>query len=286
MMATILDGKELSKKIKQQVKEKAEQLVQKYNKQPQLVVILIGENPASQSYVRSKEKACIKAGLLSTVIRKDDSITEAELIQIIENLNNDNSVHGILLQLPIPKHINEDKVLNLIDPAKDVDGFHNENIAKLNKGQPAMVPCTPLGITKILEEYNIDATGKHCVIIGRSQIVGKPMAALMLKRNATVTICHSKTKDIKEITKQADILIVAIGRANMVDDSYIKPGAVVIDVGINRVDGVLTGDVDFEKAEQVAGFITPVPGGVGPMTIACLLENTLACFEDIEGDTL
>jgi len=232
----------------------------------------------------TKEKACIKAGIKSTIIRKNEEITESELVETIKQLNEDDSVHGILLQLPIPKHINEDKIINLISPKKDVDGFCNENVAKLNKGQEAMVPCTPLGITRILDEYKIDAYGKHCVIIGRSQIVGKPMASLMLQRNATVTICHSKTQDIRFITKQADILVVAIGRAEMVDSTYIKPGATVIDVGINRVNGILTGDVNFEDAEKVAGYITPVPGGVGPMTIACLLENTLTCYRKIEGE--
>lgn len=282
-MANILDGKQVALKLRETIKAETTSLIEKFHKKPHLVVILIGEDPASQSYVRSKERACLKAGFQSTIIRESDEITEQQLIQLIQQLNNDDTVHGILLQLPIPKHLNEDKILNLIDASKDVDGFHNENIAKLNKGQDALVPCTPLGITKILEAYNIDPVGKHCVIIGRSQIVGKPMAALMLQRNATVTICHSKTKNIKEIAKQADILIVAIGRAEMVDASYIKPGAVVIDVGINRVDGKLTGDVLFEDASTIAGFITPVPGGVGPMTIACLLENTLKCFKKIEG---
>lgn len=281
-MSTILDGKQLALKLRKEIKLETTKLVEEFNKQPHLVVILVGENPASQSYVRSKERACVKAGMKSTVIRMDNSIEEDELIQVIKKLNNDDTVHGILLQLPIPKHMNEDKIINLINPLKDVDGFVNENVAKLNKGQKSSVPCTPLGITKILEEYNIDPTGKHCVIIGRSQIVGKPMAALMLKRNSTVTICHSRTKNIKDITKQADILIVAIGRANMVDETYVKPGAVVIDVGINRVDGILTGDVDFESVKDVAGYITPVPGGVGPMTIACLLDNTLTCFKEIE----
>ena len=282
-MANILDGKKLSLKLREQVKEEAAGLIKKYNKQPHLAVILVGENPASQSYVRSKERACIKAGFLSTVIRKDANISEKELIETIKELNEDDGVHGILLQLPIPKHINEDKVLNLISPSKDVDGFHNVNIAKLNKGQKdALIPCTPLGITKILDEYNIKTEGAHCVIIGRSQIVGKPMAALMLQRNSTVTVCHSRTRNIKEIAKQADILIVAIGRANMVDDTYVKSGAVVIDVGINRVDGKITGDVDFDKVSEVAEYITPVPGGVGRMTIACLLENTLTCFKRIE----
>lgn len=281
-MSVILNGKQVALDLRKSIKVETEALIKEYNKQPHLVVILIGENPASQSYVRSKERACIKAGLKSTVILKNSEVTEAELVEIIETLNNDDSVHGILLQLPIPKHINEDRVINLIDPAKDVDGFCDINVAKLNKGQKALVPCTPLGITKILDAYNIDATGKHCVIIGRSQIVGKPMAALMLKRNATVTICHSRTKNLNEMAKTADILVVAIGRAHMVDASFVKPGAVVIDVGINRVDGVLTGDVNFEEASKIAGYITPVPGGVGPMTIACLLDNTLTCFKGIE----
>ncbi len=283
-MSTLLDGKQVALNLRKQVKIETEALITKYKKQPHLVVILIGENPASQSYVRSKERASIKAGLKSTVIRKDASITEEELIKIIKDLNNDDSVHGILLQLPIPKHINEDKIINLINPLKDVDGFCDINVAKLNKGQDALVPCTPLGITKILETYKIDPTGKHCVIIGRSQIVGKPMASLMLKRNSTVTICHSRTKDLPAVAKLADILIVAIGRPNMVDETFVKPGAVVIDVGINRVDDKLTGDVDFESVKDIAGYITPVPGGVGPMTIACLLDNTLKCFRKIEGN--
>ena len=285
-MATILDGKSLALKIRNKIKEETEELINTYHKQPHLVVILIGDNPASETYVRMKERACEKAGLKSTIIRRDDSIIEAELVQIIKDLNEDDSVHGILLQLPIPKHINEDRVMNLIDPRKDVDGFVYENVAKLNKGQKdALVPCTPLGITKILEEYNLETVGKRCVIIGRSQIVGKPMAALMLQRNSTVTICHSKTIDIPSIAKEADILIVAVGKAHMIDDTYVKPGAVVIDVGINRVDGKVTGDVDFDKVEPIAGYITPVPKGVGPMTIACLLDNTLTCYKRLEGES-
>ena len=271
-------------KIRDRVKDETESLINKYGIIPHLVVILIGDNPASQSYVRSKEKACVKAGIKSTVIRRDVSITEEELINIINDLNNDKTVHGILLQLPIPKHINEEKVINLINPLKDVDGFCNENVAKLNKNEEAMVPCTPLGIMRIIEEYNIETVGKHCVIIGRSQIVGKPMAALMLKANSTVTVCHSKTKDIQSIAKQADILVVAVGRANMVNEQYVKKGAVVIDVGINRTESGLTGDVDFDKVKEIAGYITPVPGGVGRMTIACLLENTLTCYRKIVGE--
>lgn len=284
-MSEILNGKQVALDLRKQIKAETEHLIEKYNKQPHLVVILIGENPASQSYVRSKERACIKAGLKSTVIRKNADVSEDELVKIILELNRDDSVHGILLQLPIPKHLNEDKIINLIDPRKDVDGFCDINVARLNKGQVALVPCTPLGITKILDAYKIDVTGKHCVIIGRSQIVGKPMAALMLKRNATVTICHSRTKNLNEMAKTADILIVAIGRAHMVDKSFVKPGAIVIDVGINRVEGKLTGDVDFEAVKDLASYITPVPGGVGPMTIACLLDNTLTCFKGIEGNS-
>ena len=284
-MATILDGKSLALKIRSEIKEETEELINLYHKQPHLVVILIGDNPASETYVKMKEKACVKAGFMSTIIRRDNSITEIDLVQIIKDLNEDDSVHGILLQLPIPKHINEDRVLNLIDPRKDVDGFVYENVAKLNQGQKdALVPCTPLGITKILEEYNLETVGKRCVIIGRSQIVGKPMAALMLQRNSTVTICHSKTIDMPSIAKEADILIVAVGKAHMIDDTYVKPGAIVIDVGINRVDGKITGDVDFDKVEPIAGYITPVPKGVGPMTIACLLDNTLTCFKRLEGE--
>lgn len=286
-MAILLDGKSLALKLRENIKVETEELIQTYHKQPHLVVVLIGNNPASESYVRSKEKACIKAGIKSTIIRKDDTISQQELVDIILSLNADDSVHGILLQLPIPKHLDEESVINLIEPKKDVDGFCYVNVAKLNKGESdAMVPCTPLGITRILEEYEIDPTGKHCVIMGRSQIVGKPMASLMLKRNSTVTICHSKTQDMRSITKQADILIVAIGRAEMVDASYVKPGAVIIDVGINRVDGKITGDVAFEDVESIVGAITPVPKGVGPMTIACLLENTLTCFKQIEANRL
>lgn len=283
-MAVIMDGRNLALKLREDIKIETADLIVKHGIMPHLVVILIGENPASQSYVRSKEKACIKAGIKSTVIRKNGTINEKELIQIITDLNEDDAVHGILLQLPIPKHIDEDTVINLIDVRKDVDGFTNDNIAKLYKNQEAMVPCTPLGITKILSEYNIETVGKHCVIIGRSQIVGKPMAHLMLKANSTVTICHSKTQDMRAITKTADILIVAVGKANMVDDTYIKDGATVIDVGINRTETGLTGDVCFEKVKEKARFITPVPGGVGPMTIATLLENTLKCYKNIVGE--
>ena len=217
----------------------------------------------------------------STVINKSSDIQEKELLDLIDNLNNDSSVHGILLQLPIPKHINLEKVINAIDPKKDVDGFANENVAKLSKNQETLVPCTPLGITRLLDEYKIKTEGEHCVIIGRSQIVGKPMAQLMLQRNSTVTICHSKTKNIKEITKQADILIAAVGKPHMINEEYVKKDAVVIDVGVSRVNGKIYGDVDFNRVEPISSYITPMPGGTGPMTIACLLENTLKCYLDL-----
>ena len=282
-MATILDGKKLSKKIKSDVKLETTELIKQYKKKPHLVVILIGDDPASETYVRSKEKSSKAAGLASTIIKKDSSITEKELIKLIQSLNDDEDVHGILLQLPIPKHIDGEKVINLIDPSKDVDGFSNHHVARLNKGLDALVPCTPLGIMEILNAYDIDLEGKHAVVMGRSQIVGKPMASLLLKANATVTVTHSRTKDLKSMTRQADILVVAVGKAKMVDASYIKEGAVLIDVGISRIDGKLYGDIDFESVQEKAGYVTPVPGGVGPMTIAMLLKNTLTCYKNIEG---
>jgi methylenetetrahydrofolate dehydrogenase (NADP+)/methenyltetrahydrofolate cyclohydrolase len=280
-MAHILDGKKLAKKVKNQVKESVSQLVEKYKVTPHLVVILIGDDPASETYVKSKEKTSKSLGLKSTVIKKDASISEKELIDLIVSLNEDDDVHGILLQLPIPKHIDEEKVINLIDPLKDVDGFSNHHVARLNKGLDALVPCTPLGIMEIFKEYNVDLEGKYAVVMGRSQIVGKPMASLLLKENATVTITHSRTKNMKDITRQADILVVAVGKAKMVDETYIKEGAVLIDVGISRIDGKLYGDIDFESVQDKASYITPVPGGVGPMTIAMLMKNTLKCYENI-----
>lgn len=280
-MGQILDGKNLAKTIRKDVKKETSCLIEKYGKTPHLVVILVGEDPASQTYVRAKERACERAGIKSTVIKKDIDISQEDLIRLIDQLNLDQDVHGVLLQLPIPKHIDEELVINLIDPLKDVDGFTNHHVARLNKGLDALVPCTPLGIMEILKAYNINPQGKRAVIMGRSQIVGKPMASLLLKANATVTITHSKTQDIKTITQEADILVVAVGKAKMIDDSYIKKGAVVIDVGISRIDGKLYGDVDYDKLKDKAGYITPVPGGVGPMTIAMLLKNTLKCFKKI-----
>lgn len=283
-MGKLLDGSALAKKIRVRVKSETEAYTNKYNIQPHLAVILVGADPASETYVRFKEKACNQVGMKSSVINKPADLTEEELINLIKKLNNDDSVHGILLQLPIPKHINAERVINVIDPRKDVDGFANENVAKLSKNQDALVPCTPLGIIRLLDEYNIITEGEHCVIIGRSQIVGKPMAQLMLQKNSTVTICHSKTKNIKEITKQADILVAAVGNAHMVDDTFIKDGAVVIDVGVSRINGKIYGDVNFKKVVDKASYITPMPGGTGPMTIACLLENTLKCYLDLVGN--
>jgi len=280
-MSQILDGKKLSKQIKEDIKTEVVNLYDKYGKKPHLVVILIGDDPASETYVASKERSSKAVGIKSTIIKKESSIKEDELIDLIQELNSDNSVHGILLQLPIPKHIDEEKVINLIEPKKDVDGFSNHHVARLNKGLEALVPCTPLGIMELLKAYQIDIEGKHAVVMGRSQIVGKPMASLLLKANATVTITHSRTKDMKEITKQADILVVAIGKAKMVDESYVKEGAVLIDVGISRIDGKLYGDIDFDSVKNKASYITPVPGGVGPMTIAMLLKNTVTCFKNI-----
>ena len=277
-MATILDGKQLAKEIKENVRLKVLELERITHQRPHLVVVLVGDDAASETYVSGKEKAAEITHIQSTVIRKGTDTSEAELIELMGQLNNDPHVNGILLQLPLPKHLHQERLIAHIDPRKDVDGFTPENVAKLVKGQPGILPCTPLGIMRLLKKYAIDPSGKNACIIGRSQIVGKPMASLLLEANATVTICHSKTKNIHEISKNSDILVVAIGKPEFVDDSFVRPGAVVIDVGISRVDGKLKGDVAFDLAAKNAGFITPVPGGVGPMTIACLMENTLTCF--------
>lgn len=282
---TIIDGSEVAKQIRIKVKKEVVSLVDKYQVVPHLVVILIGNNPASESYVSGKERACEKTGIKSTVIRLSETVSEEEVIGIVNQLNNDETVHGILLQLPIPAHLNSEKIIDLISTKKDVDGFTPKNISLLSSGRGKLIPCTPKGIITLLDYYQIPIESKQCTVLGRSQIVGKPMANLLLQRNGTVTICHSKTKDLREVTKQADILVVAIGRPKMVDQSYIKEGAVVIDVGITRVDGNITGDVDFDSAASKASFITPVPRGVGPMTIASLLENTLICYKDMVGES-
>jgi len=274
MAAVWMDGRAVAKAWKEEIARKTEAMISS-GIVPHLAVVLVGENPASQVYVRNKENACIKAGIRSTVIRLSESSTQSELENVVSALNNDRSVHGILVQLPLPDHLNEARVLALIDPDKDVDGFHAMNSGRLMNGQEGFVPCTPLGVMKLLEAYGISPEGKHAVVIGRSNIVGKPMAMLLLSKNATVTVCHSKTKDLAQITRQADILVAAVGKACFVKADMVKHGAVVIDVGINRVDGQLVGDVDAQPVSEVAGYLTPVPGGVGQMTIAMLLANTL-----------
>ena len=273
MSAVMIDGRAVAKNWKEEIEKQTAGLIEK-GVTPHLAVVLVGENPASQVYVRNKENACIKAGIRSTVIRLDEGCTQAELEDTVRKLNGDASVHGILVQLPLPKHLDESRVLALIDPDKDVDGFHAMNSGRLMNGQPRFVPCTPLGVMKLLEAYDIPVAGRHAVIIGRSNIVGKPMAMLLLAKDATVTVCHSKTQNLSELARQADILVAAVGRPGFVTADIVKPGAAVIDVGINRVDGQIVGDVASE-VEQVAGYLTPVPGGVGQMTIAMLLANTL-----------
>ncbi|MCI7702843.1 MAG: bifunctional methylenetetrahydrofolate dehydrogenase/methenyltetrahydrofolate cyclohydrolase FolD [Clostridiales bacterium] len=274
MAATLIDGRAVAKAFKEEIAQRTQAMIAQ-GVTPHLAVVLVGEDPASQVYVRNKENGCIKAGIRSTVIRLEEDCTQQELEETVKRLNADASVDGILVQLPLPKHLNEASVLRLIDPDKDVDGFHAMNSGRLMNGQPGFVPCTPLGVMKLLEAYGIDPAGKHAVVIGRSNIVGKPMAMLLLRANATVTICHSRTQNLADITRQADILVAAVGRANFVTADMVKAGAAVIDVGINRVDGKIVGDVDFDAVSGVAGYITPVPGGVGQMTIAMLLANTL-----------
>lgn len=276
----IISGKELSAKMKAEMAEKVAGFPEKYGRVPHLVVILVGEDPASQSYVKGKAKASEMVGIKNTTILRPDTISEQELLDLIARLNADDGVDGILVQLPLPKHINEDRIISAIDKSKDVDGFHPLNVAALWMKQPCTVACTPKGIIRMLDEAGVEIAGKRAVVIGRSQIVGLPVAKLLLDRNATVTICHSKTKNIGEITRQAEILVVAIGRPKFVTEDMVAPGAVVIDVGVNRIPetGKLCGDVDFAAIEPKASVITPVPGGVGPMTITCLMENTIECF--------
>lgn len=278
-MAQIIDGKAISKEIKDEVAAKIEAL-SKEGKTVCLSVIQVGNNPASTVYVGNKKKACEYCGIESKSFELPEETTQEELLELIDKLNNDNKVNGILVQLPLPKHIDEDQVITSISPLKDVDGFHPVNVGNLSIGKPGFVSCTPYGIIQLLHKSNIDITGKHCVIIGRSNIVGKPMAMLLLKENGTVTIVHSKTQNIKEIAKQADILVAAIGKPKFINKEYVKDGAVVIDVGINRDENnKLCGDVDYDDVFETASYITPVPGGVGPMTIAMLMNNCLEAFE-------
>lgn len=275
----ILDGKQLSQELKDEMRQEVDALAQKYGRRPCLMVVIVGNNPASQSYVRGKIKATEYVGFDGSLISLPEDVTEDALIAEIERLNQNEMVDGILVQLPLPKHISEDRVIASISPEKDVDGFHATNVARLWLNQPCIVPCTPKGVIVMLDRAGIEITGKNAVVVGRSNIVGKPVAKLLLDRNATVTIAHSRTKNLKEVCRQADILVAAVGRPQMLTADYIKPGAAVIDVGINRLeDGRLVGDVDFEGAKAIAGAITPVPGGVGPMTITMLMRNTIECF--------
>ncbi len=272
-MAIIIDGKKVSQKIKDEVKEKVAALKAK-GIETTLAVIQVGNDPASTVYVGNKKKACEYTGIRSLAYEIPEETTEEELLKLVYSLNDRDDVDGILVQLPLPKHINEDRVIQAISPAKDVDGFHPQSVGALSIGEPGFVSCTPAGIIELLKRYNIQIDGKECVIIGRSNIVGKPVSMLLLRENGTVTVCHSHTADLKEVTKRADILVVAIGKAKFVTADYIKEGAAVIDVGMDRDEnGKLCGDVDFESAVEKAGAITPVPGGVGPMTIAMLMNN-------------
>ncbi len=279
MTAQLIDGNALSKQLRTDVAQRAAALLSK-GITPGLAVVLVGENPASQVYVRNKVKACQDNGLHSVLEQYPATLSEAELLARVEALNNDPAIHGILVQLPLPAHIDAQKVIESISPAKDVDGFHVASAGALMVGQPGFWPCTPYGCMKMLESIGYDLKGKHAVVIGRSNIVGKPMALMLLQKSATVTICHSATKDLKAMTLQADVIVAAVGKRNVLTADMVKPGAVVIDVGMNRNDeGKLCGDVDFEGVKQVAGYITPVPGGVGPMTITMLLVNTLEAAE-------
>ena len=275
MEANIIDGKAIAGKIRESLKKDIQRLSDEKGIIPGLTVILVGKNPASQIYVRNKENACKEVGIRSEVIYMDEGITQEDLLQEIHRLNHDQDTHGILVQLPLPSHIDEGAVISAIDPRKDVDGFHPITVGKLFVGERGFEPCTPKGILTLIKETGQDITGKHAVVIGRSNIVGKPVSIMLLRENATVTVCHSKTSNLKELASSADILIVAMGRPEFIDDEYIKEGAIVIDVGTTRVDGKLKGDVVFDQAIHKTGWLTPVPGGVGPMTITMLLENTV-----------
>lgn len=279
MSAEIIDGKKVSANLRTSLKQKV-QMLKSRGMSPGLAVILVGEDPASQTYVKNKAKACDELGVLSRQYNLAENTTQQELCSLIEKLNSDNEIHGILVQLPLPSHIDENLVISTISPAKDVDAFTRENVGSIMIGDYKMLPCTPAGVMELIKSTGVDISGKNCVVIGRSNIVGKPMAMLMLHANATVTICHSRTADLKSHCLNADILISAVGIANFVTADMIKPGAVVIDVGMNRNDkGKLCGDVDFEQAKKIAGYITPVPGGVGPMTITMLMANTITAAE-------
>lgn len=280
-MGTILSGKEVAKFHRKKIKEETAELTEKTGKKPGIACILVGEDPASQVYVASKEKTANRMGFKSVILRLPDTVTEADLLSKVEEFNNDESIHGILVQLPLPKHINEEKIILSISPEKDVDVFHPQTVGALWSGTSDLAPCTPFGCIQILKYYKIPIKGKRVVIVGRSNIVGKPLAALFLREHATVTVCHSRTQDLPRVCQEADILVGAIGKANFITKDYVKPDSVLIDVGINRLeDGSLAGDIDFDNVKDIASAITPVPGGVGPMTIAMLMFNTLTLFKE------
>ena len=280
MTAKIIDGKQIAAELRAQTKEKVTQFIKEYNKTPTLAVVLVGEDPASQVYVKTKTKMAKEIGMNVEDHLLEKTVSESELLNLIDQLNNNNEVNGILVQLPLPNHISSNKILEAINPQKDVDGFHLENVGRLVTGNSLFKPCTPAGIIKLLDKYDVEIEGKNAVIIGRSNIVGKPVAFLLLERNATVTICHSRTKNLSNLARSADILIAAIGKPNFVTADMVKDNSVVIDVGINRLAGKLVGDVDFSAVLKKASLITPVPGGVGPMTIAMLMENTFQAFKN------
>ena len=283
MSAQIISGKEVAASIREELKLEVEELIKK-GVLPGLSVILVGNDPASQSYVKAKAKACEEIGMKSEVIRMEETVTQEQLLAEVKRLNEDASVHGILVQLPLPEHIEEEAVINTINPMKDVDGFHPMSVGKMVIGEDAYLPCTPAGVIELIKRTGTEMKGKHAVVVGRSNIVGKPVSILLLREHATVTICHSRTKNLMDITKQADILIAAVGKAQMITEEYVSPGTVVIDVGVNRIEsGKLVGDVDFEAVSKKASFITPVPGGVGPMTITMLLKNTVEAAKTIHG---
>ncbi len=280
-MAQIISGKIVSAQVREELKAQTEEMVEKYGIRPGLAVIIVGDDPASKVYVNNKEKGCAEVGYYSEVYRLPAETTQDELLALVNKLNKDEKIHGILCQLPLPKHLDENAVILAIDPEKDVDAFHPVNVGRIMIGDYSFLPCTPAGVMKLIESTGVDITGKECVVIGRSNIVGKPQAMLLLHKNATVTICHSRTKDLASVTRRADILVVAIGKADFVTGDMVKDGAIVIDVGMNRKsDGKLTGDVDFESVEPKASYITPVPGGVGPMTISMLLTNTMTAAKN------
>lgn len=283
MTAPIINGKQISEEIRKNLREEVKRLTER-GVTPGLAVVLVGEDPASQVYVRNKEKACHELGYYSEVHRLSAETSQEELLALVDKLNHQTRIHGILVQLPLPKHIDEKAVIDAISAEKDVDGFHPVNVGNLMIGDDSLLPCTPAGVIELIKRTGVEIAGKHAVVIGRSNIVGKPVSLLLQRENATVTMCHSRTANMKELTRLADILVVAIGRANFVDASYVKPGAVIIDVGMNRLEsGKLAGDVDFESVKEVSGPITPVPGGVGPMTITMLMHNTLIAAKRLQG---